>query len=37
MVVAVAVAREIVSGEDAEDAEEADEVAAEEAATIMSI
>jgi hypothetical protein len=37
MVVAVAVAREIMAEEDAEDAEEAKEVAAEEAETIVSI
>jgi hypothetical protein len=37
MVVAVAVAREIMAEEDVEDAEEAEGVAEEEAATIVSI
>jgi hypothetical protein len=37
MVVAVAVARAILAEEDVEDAEEAEEVAAEDAATIVSI
>jgi hypothetical protein len=37
MVVAVAVARAIMTEEDAEDAKEAEEVAAEEATTIVSI
>jgi hypothetical protein len=37
MVVAVAVARAMIAEEDAEDAEEADEVAVEEAATLVRI
>jgi hypothetical protein len=37
MVVAVAVSRSIMAEEDVEEAEEAEEVAAEEAATIVSI